>query len=61
VGAKFLRIYEFSSCIVWKFSRAVWSYCDVMCTKRKPGPEKKNIFMCKMDYSITMVDIGFKM
>ena len=36
----FLRIYEFYSCILWKFSRAIWSYCDVMFTKRKPDPEK---------------------
>ena len=59
---RFLRIYEFSSSILWKFSRAIWSYCDVMFTKRKPDSEKnKNTFMCKMDYFMTMVDIGFKM
>ena len=30
-------------------------------TKRKPDPEKaKDTLMCKMDYFMTMVDIGFK-
>ena len=39
-SARFLRIYEFSSCILWAFSRAIWSYCDGMSTKRKPYSEK---------------------
>ena len=37
---KFLIIYENSSCILRKFSRAIWSYCDVMFPKRQPDPEK---------------------
>ena len=45
------------------FSRAIWSYCDVMFTKRKPYPEKNKKLSCAkwINYFMTMVDIGFKM
>ena len=35
-----MRIYECSYCILWKFSRAIWSYCAEMFTQTKPNPEK---------------------
>ena len=44
----------------WKFSRAIWSYCDVMVTRRKPDPEK-NILSCAKCNIRTMVYIGFTM
>jgi hypothetical protein len=43
VGTRFLRIYGFSSCILWKFSRAI--YCDV--PKEETDPEKNTLSCAK--------------
>ena len=40
VAARFLRFCGFSSCILWKLSKAMSSYCDVLFTQSKPNPEK---------------------